>query len=59
MTPNAYQYRFDFEIGYLVQSPCRSCRRQEQLPACASGCALLEEIRALLAESVSTRSRSD
>jgi hypothetical protein len=59
MTPNAYRYRFDFEIGYLVQSPCRTCRRQDQLPACACGCTLLEKVRALLAESVSTRSRRD
>ena len=28
------QHKFDFEIGYLVKSPCRDCFDQKNLPGC-------------------------
>lgn len=51
-------YRFDFEIGYLVKSPCLQCLHREVLPRCIKGCNVLEEIHALLAKAVSCTRRA-
>ena len=51
--------RFDFEIGYLIKSPCRECRQQDELPACTRTCERLDHVQSILAHSVlSTRSYS-
>ena len=44
---------FDFEIGYLTESPCKECSDRNQLPDCAEHCRVLEEIQMLLAKGVS------
>lgn len=44
---------FDFEIGYLAKSPCRECKHRQELPACSDDCALLDQIRIVLARGVS------
>ncbi len=31
----SYTCKFDFEVGYLVQSPCRACTEIGKLPACS------------------------
>jgi len=48
-----FQYRFDFEIGYLVKSPCRGCEDRPRFPRCIKGCRILNDIHTVMAESVS------
>ena len=43
---------FDFEIGYLVKSPCRDCVSQGDLPDCIQGCEILDRIQTVLADSI-------
>ena len=43
---------FDFEIGYLVKSPCRDCVSQGDLPNCIQGCEILDQIQTVLADSI-------
>ncbi len=45
--------RFDFEIGHLVESPCRRCIYRKNLPECAENCTLMDKIRILLARGIS------
>ena len=49
--------RFDFEVGYLVKSPCRECQGDNCLPGCADDCDILEKIQTILAESISCTRR--
>ena len=51
-------YQFDFEIGYLVKSPCLQCQHREVLPHCIKACSVLEKIHALLAKAVSCTRRA-
>lgn len=51
------RYRFDFEVGYLIKSPCRECRDGNRLPGCADDCVVLEKIQTLLAEGISCTRR--
>ena len=51
-------YQFDFEIGYLVKSPCLHCRQRQGFPQCVETCDLLAEIHAVLAEVVSCTRRA-
>lgn len=51
------RYRFDFEIGYLIKSPCRECQSDSRLPGCADDCVILEKIQTILAESISCTRR--
>jgi len=48
-----FEYRFDFEIGYLVKSPCRDCEERPLFPKCIDGCRILNDIHTVMAESVS------
>ncbi|WP_319525353.1 hypothetical protein [uncultured Desulfosarcina sp.] len=50
---NNYRHRFDFDIGYLVKSPCRECPDRHLFPGCIEGCVPLDKIHAVLANSVS------
>ena len=43
---------FDFDIGYLVKSPCRDCTSREKLPDCIQGCKILDQIQSVLADSI-------
>jgi hypothetical protein len=43
---------FDFDIGYLVKSPCRDCNTRKDLPDCIEGCEILDRIQAILADSI-------
>ncbi len=52
------RYRFDFEIGYLVKSPCRECHKGDRLPLCAEECTLLDQIKTVLADGVSCSRRT-
>ncbi len=54
MTPDfAKRYRFDFEIGYLVRSPCKECASRDDFPRCAETCKILDRIQAVLSEAIS------
>jgi hypothetical protein len=55
LTPmaNNYRHRFDFDIGYLVRSPCRECIDRHLFPDCMNTCLPLDKIRTALANSVS------
>jgi len=59
VAPNkVFRHRFDFEVGYLIKSPCRECRNGRRLPGCADDCAVLEKIQMILAESISCTRRT-
>lgn len=47
-------YNFDFDIGYLVKSPCRDCVTQDKLPDCIQNCEILDKIQHVLADSISS-----
>ena len=46
-------HRFDFEIGYLIKSPCGKCVYRSSFPGCAASCDIIEQIQSHLATSVS------
>ena len=48
-----FKYRFDFEVGYLVKSPCRGCDQRPLFPQCIQTCRILDDIHTVMAESVS------
>jgi hypothetical protein len=59
LTPKyGYKHCFDFEIGYLVKSPCKECDQRENFPRCADTCKILEKIHETLIHSVSCSRRS-
>lgn len=45
---------FDFEIGTLIQSPCRQCEMRSLLPDCCQHCDLLAQIQTTLASGISS-----
>ncbi len=48
-----YKYKFDFDVGYIVKSPCRECENRDDFPKCSDDCLMLDKIHSKLAESVS------
>ncbi len=53
-----YKYKFDFDVGSLIKSPCKVCEDRKDFPACLETCKILDRIQRLLAEARSTsRSR--
>lgn len=56
---NKYRHRFDFDIGYLVKSPCRDCIDRDLFPTCIETCPPLDRIHTVMANSIScSRSHS-
>jgi hypothetical protein len=49
-----FRYRFDFEIGYLVKSPCRACASRSELPRCQDACQILDRIHEVMAQCVAS-----
>ncbi|MBC2704758.1 hypothetical protein [Desulfobacula sp.] len=49
---------FDFEIGYLIKSPCLNCENKSELPKCHADCLVLDKIQATLARGISSQSSS-
>ncbi len=45
--------KFDFEIGYLIKSPCKQCSNRKNLPHCSDSCTVLDKIRIILARGIS------
>ena len=44
--------KFDFEIGYLIKSPCKTCDQRDLFPNCTDTCLLLDRIQTLLARGI-------
>lgn len=44
---------FDFDIGYLVKSPCKDCATRHKFPGCLDNCEILDKIQTALSESMS------
>jgi len=53
-----FNHRFDFDVGYLVKSPCESCKIRKVFPRCIDGCKILGKIHAMMANSISCTRRS-
>jgi hypothetical protein len=45
---------FDFEVGYLTESPCLKCKNKKNIPKCFKTCASLDKIQIFLARGIST-----
>jgi len=45
--------KFDFEIGYLVKSPCKECLDRNNLPKCSDECGILDKVRLILSKGIS------
>jgi hypothetical protein len=44
--------KFDFEIGYLIKSPCKDCVTRDRFPDCIDDCRLIDDIHNVLAHGV-------
>ena len=51
------KYKFDFEIGYLTESPCRECEKRKDFPDCIDDCNKLDKIHTILCEAISCSKR--
>lgn len=51
--PKYVRRRFDFEVGYLSQSPCRKCIHRTRLPRCAEKCRTLNALQEYLSQQLS------
>ncbi len=49
---------FDFDIGYLTKSPCRTCKNRNNIPKCYETCRVLDKIRTILARGISSQASS-
>ena len=45
---------FDFELGSLLESPCKRCHLKPYLPDCADSCEILDGIQKTLAGTISS-----
>ena len=57
MPKKNFKFKYDFEIGYLVKSPCKKCVEQKSFPKCADHCDFLDKIHTKLSEAVSCTNR--
>jgi len=48
-----FRNKFDFEVGYLIKSPCRECKERKTFPICIDECNILDSIQNILAEGIS------
>lgn len=50
-----FKYKFDFDVGTLVKSPCKECKlREKEFPKCMELCKLLDQLQRKLTETRST-----
>jgi len=46
--------KFDFEVGYIIKSPCNKCLKKNNLfPDCIDECKILNNIQRILAAGIS------
>ena len=50
----ALAHKFDYDIGYLVKSPCRGCGTYDAFPECMDRCSLLDRVQNALCDSLSS-----
>lgn len=50
----ALNQKFDYEIGYLVKSPCRNCSTYAKFPDCMDRCTVLDRVQNALSDSLSS-----
>ncbi len=59
LTNDRFKCQFDFDLGYLVKSPCRDCdQRESAFPDCSQNCHLLAQVQTALSSSVSCNKKS-
>jgi hypothetical protein len=51
---NNENHSFDFNVGYLVKSPCKACETRDSFPGCMEECNILEQIQSALSDSLSS-----
>jgi hypothetical protein len=51
-------FKFDFDIGYLIKSPCKDCIERDDFPECADECEILDQIHEMMTESISCSRRA-
>ncbi|MDM8540341.1 hypothetical protein QUF90_04570 [Desulfococcaceae bacterium HSG9] len=51
-------FKFDFDIGYLIKSPCKDCIQRDGFPECADECEILDKIHAMMTECISSSRRT-
>ena len=51
---NTDNHNFDFNVGYLVKSPCKECATRSEFPSCMDDCEILEKIQSALSDSMSS-----
>lgn len=47
-----YKHQFDFEVGYLVKSPCKGCEKRPLFPKCSEKCDMLDRIQTVLTDCI-------
>ncbi len=45
-----FKFKFDFEVGNLIKSPCKNCDKRKDFPKCVDDCESLDKIQTLLAQ---------
>lgn len=50
----ALTQKFDYDMGYLVKSPCKGCGSYAAFPACMDRCSLLDRVQNALSDSLSS-----
>ncbi len=50
----ALAQKFDYDIGYLVKSPCRDCGTYGLFPECMDRCTTLDRVQNALCDSLSS-----
>jgi hypothetical protein len=50
----ALSQKFDYDMGYLVKSPCRGCATYPVFPECMDRCSLLDRVQNVLCDSLSS-----
>ncbi len=50
----ALTQKFDYDIGYLVKSPCRDCGTYGRFPDCMDRCTVLDRVQSVLSDSLSS-----
>ncbi len=45
-----YRFKFDFEIGTLIKSPCKDCDQLKRFPKCFDECKVIDKLQTVMAE---------
>jgi hypothetical protein len=49
-----YKHCFDFDVGYLVKSPCKNCESRPDFPGCSEHCEIIDKIHGILCGTISS-----